>query len=215
MVIALVTFGVLPVLLALVPTVAIYPILLYIAMLIGSQAFQETPRAHAPAIILSFVPHLAHWAATLVGGALTAVGTILPALTPAQYAKVIADMRNEGVLFDGLSVLGGGSILGGLVFGAVAAFIIDRKFSKAAAFAAAGGVMTLFGFMHGDKIGIAHGLSLTVAFSYFAAAGVLLACGRMPAAEAFVPRAHDEGHYEAEPEGAGHLIEGDLAAVAK
>jgi hypothetical protein len=54
-----------------------------------------------------------------------------------------------------------------------------------------------------------------VAFSYFAAAGVLLACGRMPAAEAFVPRAHDEGHYEAEPEGAGHLIEGDLAAVAK
>src|SRR6478735_12826651 len=61
MVIILSWFGVVSVLLALVPSVAILPILLYIAMLIGSQAFQETPRAHAPAIVLSLTPHLANW----------------------------------------------------------------------------------------------------------------------------------------------------------
>ena len=44
---------------SLIPVVAISPILLYIGMLIGAQAFQETPKSHAPAIILALVPHLA------------------------------------------------------------------------------------------------------------------------------------------------------------
>src|SRR5258708_3199245 len=45
--------GIGPVMLALIAVVAILPILLYIGMLIGSQAFQETPRRHPPPIILA------------------------------------------------------------------------------------------------------------------------------------------------------------------
>ena len=63
MVILLCWFGTISVMLALIPSVAILPILLYIGMLIGSQAFQETPRRHAPAIVLALVPHLANWGA--------------------------------------------------------------------------------------------------------------------------------------------------------
>jgi hypothetical protein len=48
MVIILSWFAVVSVLLALVPVVAISPILLYIGMLIGAQAFQTTPAKHAP-----------------------------------------------------------------------------------------------------------------------------------------------------------------------
>jgi hypothetical protein len=55
-------FGIISVLLALVPVVAISPILLYIGMLIGAQAFQTTPIKHAPAIVLALTPHLAAWA---------------------------------------------------------------------------------------------------------------------------------------------------------
>ena len=51
MVILLCWFGTISVISAIIPTVAILPILLYIGMLIGSQAFQETPKRHAPAII--------------------------------------------------------------------------------------------------------------------------------------------------------------------
>src|SRR6201994_1024225 len=47
--------GVVAVLMALVPSVALLPILLYIGMLIGAQAFQETPGRHAPAIVLALV----------------------------------------------------------------------------------------------------------------------------------------------------------------
>src|SRR5262249_26254485 len=62
MVIVLSMLGVSWVLLALVPGVAISPILLYIGMLMTAQAFQTTPARHAPAIALAFMPHLAAWA---------------------------------------------------------------------------------------------------------------------------------------------------------
>ncbi len=195
MVILLCWFGTISVMLALIPAVAIVPILLYIAMLIGSQAFQETPKAHAPAIVLSLVPHLAAWAMVLINGALAAAGTIVPALSPEQLADLTGKMRNEGVLYHGLHVLGGGSILGGLILGAIAAFIIDRKFKNAGAFALGGAVFTFFGFMHGERIGFAQ--SPTVAFSYLIVSGILFACAKFvvvvpkPAAEA------------AEPHGAG------------
>ena len=75
MVIVLAWFGIIAVLLALVPVVAISPILLYIGMLIGAQAFQTTPSSHAPAIVLALTPHLAAWCKTLMDGALGAAGT--------------------------------------------------------------------------------------------------------------------------------------------
>src|SRR5256885_12040756 len=78
MVIVLSWFGIISVLLALVPVVAISPILLYIGMLIGAQAFQTTPAKHAPAIVLALTPHLAAWSKTLMDGALGAAGTAAP-----------------------------------------------------------------------------------------------------------------------------------------
>ncbi|MDB6033623.1 MAG: conserved rane protein of unknown function [Verrucomicrobiales bacterium] len=176
-------FGTISVMLALIPSVAILPILLYIAMLIGSQAFQETPKSHAPAIILSIIPHLAHWAMTLINGALAAAGTIIPALSVAELENLTAKMKNEGVLYEGLHILGGGSILGGLILGAIAACVIDRTFKKAAGFALTGAVMTFFGFMHGERIGIAQ--TPVVAMSYLAVAGLLIGCSKFVV---FVPK---------------------------
>ncbi len=76
MVVVLAWFGIISVLLALVPVVAISPILLYIGMLIGAQAFQTTPIKHAPAIVLALTPHLAAWAKlqidTMLGSTLDA-----------------------------------------------------------------------------------------------------------------------------------------------
>jgi AGZA family xanthine/uracil permease-like MFS transporter len=85
-------------------------------------------------------------------------------------------MANEGVAYNGLHVLGGGSILGGLVLGAIAAYIIDRKFKFAAGFALAGAVLTFFGFMHGERIGLAQ--TPVVAASYLIMSGILIACAK-------------------------------------
>jgi len=85
-------------------------------------------------------------------------------------------MRNEGVLYHGLQILGGGSILGGLILGAIAVCIIDRNFKKAAGFALAGAILTFFGFMHGERIGIAQ--TPIVALSYLVVSGMFFGCTR-------------------------------------
>jgi adenine/guanine/hypoxanthine permease len=169
-VLSLAWFGILAVFLNLVPVVAIAPILLYIGMLIGAQAFQTTPLTHAPAIVLGLVPHLAAWAKTLIDGALGAAGV---ELTP----ELVAGMATNGVLYEGLAILGNGAILTGLILAAIGVFVIERRFVYAAAFAGAGAVLTFFGFMHGPAVGF--GVTPMVAFAYLLVAGLFMACSRL------------------------------------
>ena len=188
MVVLLSWFGVISVLLALVPVVAISPILLYIGMLIGAQAFQTTPAKHAPAIVLALTPHLAAWAKlqidTMLGSTMMAaqsVGGLAADKADAVKAAAIAALPQQGVIYHGLEVMGGGSILAGLILGAIGVFIIERDFTKASAFAFAGAVLTYFGFMHGEAVGIGGGLGVTpaVAFAYAVMAAGLFALGRV------------------------------------
>src|SRR5215218_2086118 len=75
MVIVLSWFGIIAVMSSLIPLVAISPILLYIGMLIGAQAFQETPHRHAPAVVLALIPNIAAWGKLQIDSALGAAGT--------------------------------------------------------------------------------------------------------------------------------------------
>src|SRR5216684_3480236 len=172
MVILLAWFGVIAVLLAFIPVVAISPILLYIGMLIGAQAYQTTPSRHAPAVVLALTPHLAAWCKTLMDGALGAAGTSAAAIG-------MDKLGNVGVLYEGLSVMGGGAILSGLVLAAIGVFVVEKKFVEAAAFALAGAILTFFGFMHGESVGIA--VTPVLAVAYLIVAIFLFGLSRAPA----------------------------------
>ena len=196
MVVLLSWFGIISVLLALVPVVAISPILLYIGMLIGAQALQTTPVKHAPAIVLALTPHLAAWAKlqidTMLGSALNAaqsVGALAPDKVAAVKSAAIAALPQQGVLYHGLEVMGGGSILAGLVLGAIGVFVIERDFVKASAFAFSGAVLTYFGFMHGEAVGIGGGLGVTpgVALAYAVVAAAFFAVGKFGTSATPVP----------------------------
>jgi AGZA family xanthine/uracil permease-like MFS transporter len=163
--------GIIPLLLEIIPLVAVLPILLYIGALIGAQAFQVTPSAHASAIVLAFLPHLAAWAQGLIDSALTAAGT-----TAADVG--IAALDQAGVLYDGLAVLGGGAIVGGMILAAITVFMIERQFRSAAASALAGAVLSFFGFVHGQRIGWAQ--SPTVALGYLLMAVLLFGFSFLP-----------------------------------
>jgi AGZA family xanthine/uracil permease-like MFS transporter len=128
------------------------------------------------------MPHLAAWGKLQIDNALAAAGT-------SAAAVGLDKLGQKGVLYHGLAVLGDGAILGGLVLGAIAAFVIDRRFMRASAFAAAGSALTFFGFMHGESIGV--GQSPVVALAYLAVAGILFGCAKY--APAALPELEIEG----------------------
>jgi AGZA family xanthine/uracil permease-like MFS transporter len=191
MVLVLTWLGVVALASSLIPVVAILPILLYIGMLIGSQAFQESPKAHAPAIILAMIPQIAAWGKTMIDGALGAAGTSAAAVGAAKLGAV-------GILYNGLGTLGGGATLAGIILGAVTVFIIDRQLEKAAAFALAGALLTFFGFIHGEEIGVAQ--SPVVALAYLGVAVMLFGFDRYAhVAPAEPQEEHEHGKLAAQP----------------
>jgi len=199
MVVVLSWFGIISVMLALVPVVAISPILLYIGMLIGAQAFQTTPIKHAPAVVVALTPHLAAWAKlqvdTMLGATVVAaqtVGGLAGDKVGEVKAAALASLPQQGVLYHGLEVMGGGSIIAGLILGAIAVFIIERDFVKASAFSLAGAVLTYFGFMHGEAVGVGGGYGVTpgVALAYAVIAAGFFAVGKYGTSVSYMPQ-HD------------------------
>jgi adenine/guanine/hypoxanthine permease len=137
--------GLFPLLAAVLPTPAIVPVLLYIGLVIGSQAFRVVPRAYYPAVVLAMVPNLAAWAGGYIDSALSAAGT-----SAAQVGQ--AKLASAGVIYDGLHTLGNGAVLAGMVLGAIAVFLIDRRFLRAAGFCMVGAGLAIVGLIHGDKV---------------------------------------------------------------
>jgi AGZA family xanthine/uracil permease-like MFS transporter len=169
-IIGLVCFlGITKLLLAVVPLVAILPILLYIGLVIGAQAFEATPPRHAPAVILALLPNIANWCQSQIDGALGAAGTTAQAVG-------LDKLAGNGVIYRGMELFGGGATLAGLILGAIAAFIIDRQFEKAAIYAGIGAVLAFFGFINGTEL--AFGNSAPVALGYAVLAVTCLVFGK-------------------------------------
>jgi len=155
---------------AVLPMPAIVPILLYIGLMIGAQAFRATPRVHAAAVVAALIPNIASWATGLMDNVLAAAGT---SATQVGYDKILG----AGVVYNGLKILGEGAILAGLILGAIVAFIIDRRFVQAAIFAATGAALSWIGLIHAGKV--QWGANGQVALGYLFAAVACLAFAAM------------------------------------
>ena len=170
--IALVCFlGLTALLLAVIPLVAILPILLYIGLVIGAQAFQASPSKHAPAVVLALIPNIAEWAKTQIDGALAAAGT-----SASQVG--LGKLAGTGVLYSGLESVGGGSVLAGMVLGAMAVFIIDSRLRHAAAWAFAGAILAFVGLIHGAQLGWAVSPMVALGYALFGVTCLVLARGQ-------------------------------------
>ncbi len=151
--------GLTALLLSIIPLVAIVPILLFIGLVIGAQAFQASPKRHAPAIVLALVPNIAEWAKTQVDGALGISGIHGPS------AEQLGALSNSGVLYHGMGITGGGAVLAGLLLGAIAVFVIDRRFNWAAVYAGAATLLSFYGFVHAEKLQTNASPSVTFGFA--------------------------------------------------
>lgn len=148
---------------AVLPLPAIVPILLYIGLLIGAQAFQAVPRAHAAAVMIAIIPNVASWAQGQMADVLSAVGyqnvdfspngKLIPPSGSTPGTVPESALVNSGVIYKGLELLGDGAVLAGLILGAIVVFLIDRQFAKAAIYCAAGAALSFVGLIHGAKVG--------------------------------------------------------------
>lgn len=140
----LLTFtGLFSLILNVIPVVGIYPILIYIGITITSQAFTSSDIKYVPAAIIAFLPHMADWSKNVADNALSAAGT--DAATVGLPALV-----SGGVVYDGMSALGAGSIIVGMILGSWMVFIMDHDWKKAIVTSGIGAVLSFFGFIHGS-----------------------------------------------------------------
>jgi AGZA family xanthine/uracil permease-like MFS transporter len=152
--------GLFGVLAAMLPVPAIVPILLYIGLLIGAQAFQAVPRLHAIAVVVALLPNLAEWARTQIDNALNAAGT--------SAAEVGMDaLGGAGVVYEGLKTLGEGAILVGLVLGTMVTFILDKKFLHAALASTVGAVLSFIGLIHAPEVSWAASPAVALGYVLF------------------------------------------------
>ena len=160
---------------AVLPIPAIVPILLYIGLLIGAQAFQAVPSVHAVAVVIAIIPNVASWAQGQIDNALAAAGTTAGKV---GYANIAAN----GTIYKGTMLLGGGAVLAGLLLGAMTAFLIDRKFFWAAGYSAGGAVLGFIGLVHGAKVG--WDIGPQIALGYLFAAVILAGFGLLTRGQA-------------------------------
>lgn len=136
-------FGLVKAINTIVPMEAGIAIVLWIGIIIASQAFQATPREHAPAVVVGLFPAFASWGLNLVTQAWGGAETTL------------AEMVESGVPingFSGILALDQGFIFSSMILGAISAFLIDRKFLNACLWSLAAALLAFFGIIHAYEI---------------------------------------------------------------
>lgn len=149
--------GLLPLMLSIIPLVALLPILIYIAMSIGTQAFTTAEPKHIPAMILGLMPFVASFVILQVNNALTAAGT-----SAGEVGYSV--LQNNGVYYEGWSVLGSADILVSMMLISIVIFLIEKQYNKAAIYSFAAAVLSFFGFIHAGQIGFGTGSSAAIGY---------------------------------------------------
>lgn len=150
-------FGMISVLLNIIPVVAILPILLYIGIVITTQAFTSVSHKYAPAVVLAIIPWLADWTKNAVDIALGTLNT--------NAGNIGYDvLTTAGLNYYGMMNLGAGSIIVGMILGSIAVYIIDHKFMHATITSLIAAVLTFFGIIHAPQVGINQNLEMTIGY---------------------------------------------------
>jgi len=125
----------------LIPIEAGMAIVLWIGIVMVAQAFQATPREHAPAVAVGLLPGIAAWGALMLKHGLRAAGH---PITPA----ILDPLRSADVYAHGAFALEQGFLLTSMVWAALTVEVIERRFLRAAGWALGGAALSLLGLVH-------------------------------------------------------------------
>jgi AGZA family xanthine/uracil permease-like MFS transporter len=174
--------------LQLVPLEVTLGILLWIGIVMTAQAFQASPKPHALAVAIGVMPSLAAWLLVQVETTLRVAGTNL-ASTADKFAV-------QGLYVHGVMALSQGFLITSVIYPAVMAFVIDRRFKVAAAWLAVASFFSAIGLIHAYRLtpsGVENHFAWFTAapefaIGYAAGAVLLLVMGVMQAKETGIRR---------------------------
>jgi AGZA family xanthine/uracil permease-like MFS transporter len=127
-----------------VPLEVALGILLWIGIVMTAQAFQASPEKHALAVAVGLIPSLASWLQVQVETTLSVVDSNL--------AATADKFSSHGLYIHGVIALSQGFLITSIVYAAVMAFVIDRKFKHAAAWMLGASFFSAIGLIHAYKL---------------------------------------------------------------
>lgn len=130
-----------------VPIDAGMAIVLWIGIVITAQAFQATPREHAPAVVMGVLPGVAAWGAIMAKNGLRAAGVGSPDGPPFSPALVDAFAASD-TWIHGAFALEQGFIFSSMILAATTVAVIERRFTTAALWCTAAAAISMAGLMH-------------------------------------------------------------------
>jgi AGZA family xanthine/uracil permease-like MFS transporter len=130
-----------------VPIDAGMAIVLWIGIVITAQAFQATPKEHAPAVVMGVLPGVAAWGAIMAKNGLRAAGVGSPEGPPFSPALIDA-FKASDTWIHGAFALEQGFIFSSMILAATTVAVIERKFTSAALWCSAAAALSIAGLMH-------------------------------------------------------------------
>ncbi|MFD0704039.1 xanthine permease [Slackia equolifaciens] len=158
--------GLLEIVSAVIPLAALLPILVYIGMVIGQQAFETAAPRHFPAVILAFMPYIGSFIVGKIGSVIDSVNAAL-AQAGSNISVAISEIPMDGVVtvsnailsgngvpYLGWDRLSGGDIIIAMLIASIVIYTIDRRYMRAAVYSLVGAVLSFFGIIHAASFGI-------------------------------------------------------------
>lgn len=136
--------GAMPLVLAVIPIEAGVAVVLWIGIIITAQAFQATPRAHAPAVAIGLFPAVAAWGFLMISNTVNIAGGTIGGFIPSFEAN--------GTHIKGMISLNQGFILSCMIWAAAAVALIERHFFTAAVWMAIAAALSAIGILHSYQI---------------------------------------------------------------
>ena len=129
-----------------IPIDAGMAIVLWIGIMIVTQAFQATPREHAPAVVIGLLPGIAAWGALMAKNGLRAAGVWGPVGPFGD--PLIAEFQKSDTWIHGAFALEQGFLFTAMIMSAAVVGVIERRWNVAAAWCACAAGLSATGLMH-------------------------------------------------------------------
>ncbi|MCK6470569.1 MAG: NCS2 family permease [Planctomycetes bacterium] len=134
-----------------VPIEAGMAIVLWIGMVITAQAFQATERKHAPAAVVGLLVGVGAWGSLMLKNGLRAMAEVSGRSGVSWddiKDQLLATLARGDTYVHGAFSLEQGMIFSAMILSAATVFVIEKQFTRAAAWCVAGAALSAVGLMH-------------------------------------------------------------------